>query len=210
MFIKTSYVSHSKPMRRVLCSAVFAGAKYIASDLLPASGPSSCRKTSPSCVASRTTIRFMSPPRIYHQRVQSYFNRGFTHPDFPQFLLPRGRCYYTCALLYTPDAYRLPHGRHVCPRAHIIRVDYPADDTCASDHVRHATTDRSTRALPTRGHARPRAPLADRRITNLCVRQSLCYSTCGRWLHVATPAHVCIVYGRSGSNLRALAGRYTT
>ena len=32
----------------------------------------------------------------------------------PQLPLPCGRCYYTCALLYTRDAYRLPHGRHVC------------------------------------------------------------------------------------------------
>ena len=128
----------------------------------------------------------------------------------PQLLLPRGRCYYPCALLYTPDAHRLRHGRHVCQRAHVARVDYPMDDTCANVHVRHATTDRNTRALPTRGHARPRVHLTDCRITNLCARRSLCCSTRARSLHVGTPAHVCTVYGRPVRNLRARAGRYTT
>ena len=47
----------------------------------------------------------------------------------PQLLLPRGRCYYTCALLYTRDAYRLPHGRHVC---HCTRT--PRNDR--SEHAR--------------------------------------------------------------------------
>ena len=73
-----------------------------------------------------------------------------------------------------------------------------------------ATTDWNTRALPTRGHARPRLHLADRRITNLCAHRSLCYSTRARWIHVGTPAHVCSVYGRLVLNLRARAGRYTT
>ena len=128
----------------------------------------------------------------------------------PQLLLPRRRCYYTCALLYTRGAYRLRHGRHMCPRAHVTRVDYPTDDTCATVHVRHVTTDRNKRALPTRGHARPRVHLADRRITNLCGRRSLYYSTRARPLHVGTPAHVCTVYGRPVNNLRARAVRYTT
>ena len=44
----------------------------------------------------------------------------------------------------------------MCQRAHITRVDYPTDDTCATVHVRHATTVRNTRALPTPGHTRPR------------------------------------------------------
>ena len=66
------------------------------------------------------------------------------------------------------------------------------------------------RALPTRGHARPRVHLADRRITNLCAHRSLCYSTRARVLHVGTPAHVCTVYGRPVRNLGARAGRYTT
>ena len=128
----------------------------------------------------------------------------------PKLLLPHGRCYYRCAQLHTRDAYRLPHGRHVCPRADVIRVDYRTDDTCATVHVRHPTTDRNTRVLPTRGHARPRVLLAERRITNLCARRSLYYSTRARWLHVGTPAHVCTVYGRPVLNLRARAGRYTT
>ena len=92
----------------------------------------------------------------------------------------------------------------------MLLTDYRTDDTCATVHVRHATTDRNTRALPTRGHARPRAHRADRRITNLCAHRSLCYGTRARWLHVATPAHVCTVSGRSVLNLRAGAGRYTT
>ena len=128
----------------------------------------------------------------------------------PQLLLQRGRCYYTCALLYTRDAYRLPHGRHVCYCTRVILVHYRTDDTCATVHVRHATTDRNTRALPTRGHARPRVHRADRRIANFCAHQSLSYSTRARWPHVGTPALVCTVYGRSGLNLRARAGRYTT
>ena len=130
----------------------------------------------------------------------------------PQLLLLRGRCYYTCALLYTRDAYRLPHKRHVCQRPHVTRVDYPTDYTCTTVHVhvRHATTDRGTRALPTRGHARSRVHLADRRITNLCARRSLCYSTPASWLHVGTPAHVYTVYGHPVLNLRACAGGYTT
>ena len=98
----------------------------------------------------------------------------------------------------------------MCPRAHVIRVDYPTDDTCATVHVRHATTDRKTRTLPTGGHARPCVHLAERWITNLCAHRSLCYSTRARWLHVGTPAHVCTVYGRLVLNLRARAGRYTT
>ena len=128
----------------------------------------------------------------------------------PQLLLPRGRCYYTCALLYRRDAYRLPHGRHVGYCTRVILVHYGTDDTCTTVHVRHATTDRNTRALPTRGHARPLVHSADRRITNLCAHRSLCYSTRARWLHVGTPAHMCTVYGRSVLNLRARAGRYTT
>ena len=67
-----------------------------------------------------------------------------------------------------------------------------------------------TRQIPTRRHARPRVHLADRRITNLCARRLLCYSTCARSLHVGTPAHVCTVYGRPVNNLRERAGRYTT
>ena len=97
---------------------------------------------------------------------------------------------------------------HYCTRA--LLTDYRTDDTCAAVHVRHATTDRNTRALPTRGHARPRVHRADRRIGNLCAHRSLGYSTRARWPHVCTPAHVCTVYGRSGLNLRARAGRYTT
>ena len=96
------------------------------------------------------------------------------------------------------------------PRAQVARIDYPTNDTCATVHVRHATTDRSTRVLSTRRHARPRVHLADRRITNLRARRSLHYSTCARPLHVGTPAHVCTVYGRPVNNLRARAGRYTT
>ena len=115
-----------------------------------------------------------------------------------------------CALLYTHDAYRLPHGRHVCYCTRVILVHYRTDDTCATVHVRLATTDRNTRALPTRGHARPRVHRADRWIPNLCAHRSLCYSTRARWLHVGTPAPVYTVYGRSVSNLRARAGRYTT
>ena len=114
-----------------------------------------------------------------------------------------------CALLYTRDTYRLPHGRHVCQRAHVPRVDYPPDDTCATLHVRYATTDRGTRALPTRGHVRPRVHLANRRITNLCARRSLCYSTRAHWPHVGTPAHVCTLYGRPVLNLRVRASRYS-
>ena len=81
---------------------------------------------------------------------------------------------------------------------------------CATVHVRHATTDRNTRALPTRGHARPRVRRAGRRIANFWAHRSLCYRMRARWPHVGTPAHVCTVYGRSGLNLRARAGPYTT
>ena len=97
---------------------------------------------------------------------------------------------------------------HYCTR--VILTDYRTDDTCATVHVRHATTDPNTRALPTRGHARPHVHRADRRIANFCAHRSLCYSTRARWPHVGAPAHVCTVYGRSGLNLRARAGRYTT
>ena len=128
----------------------------------------------------------------------------------PRLLLPRGRCYYKCALLYMRDAYGILHGRHVCYYTRVIPVHYRTDDTCATLHVRHATTDRNTRALPTRGHARPRVRLAERRITNLCAHRSLCCSTRARSLHVGTPAHVCTVYGRPVRNLRARAGRHTT
>ena len=89
-------------------------------------------------------------------------------------------------------------------------TDYRMYDTCATVHVRHATTDRSTPALPTRGHARPRVHLADRRVTNLCARRSLYYSTRACPLHVGTPAHVCTVYGRPVHNVHGRAGRYTT
>ena len=98
----------------------------------------------------------------------------------------------------------------MCYCTRVILVHYRTDDTCTTVHVRRATTDRNTRALPTRGHARPRVHLADRRITNLCAHRSLCYSTRARWLHVGTPAHVCTVHGRSVLNFCAPAGRYTT
>ena len=35
-------------------------------------------------------------------------------------------------------------------------VDYRSGDTCATAHVSHSTTDRTSRALATRGHTRPR------------------------------------------------------
>ena len=89
-------------------------------------------------------------------------------------------------------------------------TDYRTADMCATVHVRHAMTDRNTRALRTRGHARPRVHYADRRIANFCVHRSLCYSTRARWLYVGTPADMCTVYGRSVLNLRARAGHYTT
>ena len=84
------------------------------------------------------------------------------------------------------------------------------DDTCATVHVRHEATNRNTRALITRGHARPRVHLDGRRITHLCARRSLCYSTCARSLQVGTPAHVCAVYGRPVRNFRVHDGRYNT
>ena len=68
-----------------------------------------------------------------------------------------------------------------------LNVDYSTDDTCATVHVRHTTADQSTRALPTRGHARPCVHCAGRQITNLCARRSLYYSTRARSLHVGTP-----------------------
>ena len=89
-------------------------------------------------------------------------------------------------------------------------TDFRTDDTCATLHVRHAMTDRNTRALLTRGHALPRVHCADRRITILRAHRSLRYSTRARWIHVGTPAHVCTVHSRSVLNLRARAGRYTT
>ena len=98
----------------------------------------------------------------------------------------------------------------MCYCTRVLLVHYRTDDTCGAVHERHATTDRNTRALPTRGHARPRVHRADRRIANLCAHRSLGYSTRARWPHVGTPAHVGTVYGRSGLNLRARAGRYTT
>ena len=98
----------------------------------------------------------------------------------------------------------------MCYCTRVIPVHYRTDDTCATVQVRHATTNRNTRALPTRGHARPPVHRADSRITNLCAHRSLCYSTRVRWLHVGTPAHLCTVYGRLVLNLRARAGRYTT
>ena len=98
----------------------------------------------------------------------------------------------------------------MCYCTRVILVHYRTDDTCATVPVRHARTDRNTRALPTRGHARPGVHRADRRIANFCAHRSLCYSTRARWPHVGTPGHVCTVYGRSGLNLRARAGRYTS
>ena len=89
-------------------------------------------------------------------------------------------------------------------------TDYRTDDTCATVHVRHATTDRNTLALPTRGHTRPRVHCAGRPVNNLRAHRSLCYSTRARWPHVGTPAHLCTVYDCSGLNLHARAGRYTT
>ena len=98
----------------------------------------------------------------------------------------------------------------MCYCTRVILVHYCTDDTCATVHVHHATTDRNTRALSTRGYARPRVNRADRWIANLCAHRSLCYSTRARWPDVGTPTHVCTVYGRSGLNLRARADRYTT
>ena len=94
-------------------------------------------------------------------------------------------------LLYTRNTRTLPHGRHVCYCTRTLR-----------------TTDRNTRALPTRGHARPHVHRADRRMANFCAHWSLCYNTRARWPHVGTPAHVCTVYGRSGLNLRARRSLY--
>ena len=65
-------------------------------------------------------------------------------------------------------------------------------------------------ALRTRGHARPRVHLADRRIANLCARRFLCYSTFVCSLHVGTPAHVCTVYGLPVNNHRARRSLYYT
>ena len=108
----------------------------------------------------------------------------------PQLLLTHGRCYCTCELLYTRDAYKLPHGRHVCKRLHVTRVDYVTDETCATVHVRHTTTDRSKRALPTRGHALPRVHRPAGQITNSRPCRSSYYTTSARSLHVGTAAHV--------------------
>ena len=89
-------------------------------------------------------------------------------------------------------------------------VDYLTDDTCVTVPVRYIRTDRSTRALPTLGHTRPRVYRAGRQITNLRACRSLYYSTRARSLHVGISAYVCTVYGRSVNNLRARADRYTT
>ena len=75
---------------------------------------------------------------------------------------------------------------HTCPtfsffsllntvNACVIPVDYRTDDKCVTVHVRHATTDRILRALPTRGHARPRVHRAGRPIHDLRACQSLYY-----------------------------------
>ena len=90
-----------------------------------------------------------------------------------QLLLPRGRYYYTCALLYTRDTYRLPHGRHMCyctrtprnDRSEHARAPYtwarpPTYTPCRPpDHqlMRASVVMlQYPRALATRGHTRPR------------------------------------------------------
>ena len=42
----------------------------------------------------------------------------------------------------------------MCYCTRVIPVHYRTDETCATVHVRHGTTDRNTRALSTRGHTR--------------------------------------------------------
>ena len=64
----------------------------------------------------------------------------------------------------------------MCYCKRVIPVHYRTDDTCATVHVRHATADRSSRALPTRGHARPRVHRAGRQINNCRARSKLYYS----------------------------------
>ena len=64
----------------------------------------------------------------------------------------------------------------MCYFTRVIPVDYRADDTCATVHVRYATTDRHACALPTRGHTRPRVHRAGRPVNNLRVRRELYYT----------------------------------
>ena len=70
------------------------------------------------------------------------------------------------------------------------------------------TTDRNTRVLPTRGHARQRVHRADRRITNLCAHRSLGYST--RPGHTWAHQRTCAPYTAVPVLTSARAGRYTT
>ena len=55
-------------------------------------------------------------------------------------------------------------------------TEYRTDDTCATAQVRHATTDRNMRALPTRGHARPRVHRAVCPVNNQRARRYLYYT----------------------------------
>ena len=59
----------------------------------------------------------------------------------------------------------------MCKRAHVARVDYPTDDTCATEHVRNATTDRGTRAPYT--WARPPTCTPCRPLDHQLIRASI-------------------------------------
>ena len=80
-----------------------------------------------------------------------------------------------CGLLHTLSSYQLPHGPHVCYCTCVIPVDYRTDDTRVTVLLPHATPDWYTRALPTRGHARPCIHRAGRHIHNFRARRSLYY-----------------------------------
>ena len=99
-------------------------------------------------------------------------------------------------LTHTRNTHKLPHGRHVCYCTCTPRKD-------RSEYARAPYT--WARPL-----VRLRIHLSDRRITDLCARRSLNYSTRARPLYVGTPAYMCNVHGRPVKNLRARAGRGNT
>ena len=60
----------------------------------------------------------------------------------------------------------------MCYCRRVLPVDYRTDHTCAPVDVRHVTTDRHARTLPTSEHARPRVHRAGCSVNNFCARQS--------------------------------------
>ena len=128
----------------------YVGAKGTGATLPQFTGGGRCQVLTPKGDASDTCTRVQYLPP---SACRVLYTTKILAPELPttvRTLMPH--VYATVHVRRSQTTVRMPR---VQLSTHTT-VDYRSGDTCATAHVCHSTTDRTPRALATRGHTRPR------------------------------------------------------